>query len=149
MVRWLSTPHSLILIFTLLLILSFANRQSQAANSIINRSLQVLSRRSLVINCKSSILFLRYSKVCRYDFLAHAAKSKAVPVKEFTQVVWRGTKKLGVGRATSHLGKPCTYIVARYFPRHDPAVRRTNVDIGDFNKEICKDSRYVGFGAKG
>ena len=90
-----------------------------------------------------------YSKVCRYDFLAHGAKSKAMPVKEFTQVVWRGTAKLGVGRAASNLGKPCTYIVARYLPMHDSAVRRTNVDIGDFNKEICKDSRYVGFGARG
>ncbi len=95
------------------------------------------------------ILFSRYSKVCRYDFLAHAAKSKTTPVKDFTQIVWRGTEKLGVGRATSHLNKPCTYIVAQYLPRHDPAERRTNVDLGDFNKEICKDLTYVGFGARG
>jgi hypothetical protein len=94
-------------------------------------------------------LFSRYSKVCLYDFLAHAAKSKTTPVKDFTQIVWRGTEKLGVGRATSHLNKPCTYIVAQYLPRHDPAQRRTNVDLGDFNKEICKDLTYVGFGARG
>ena len=56
---------------------------------------------------------------------------------------------LGVGRATSHFDKPCTYIVARYLPRHDPKTRRNNVDVGDFNKEICKDFSYVGFGARG
>lgn len=95
------------------------------------------------------IWFSRYSKVCQYDFLAHAARPKTAQVKDFTQVVWRGTEKLGVGRATSHLDKPCTYIVARYLPRHDPEIRRNNVDVGDFNKEICKDLSYVGFGARG
>lgn len=87
--------------------------------------------------------------MCHYDFLANEGKSEKSPVEQFTQIVWRGTRNLGVGRATSHLGKPCTYIVARYLPRHEPTKRRNNVDVGDFNKEICKDRSYVGFGARG
>ena len=94
-------------------------------------------------------LFSRYSKVCGYDFLAHKGRGDTALIKDFTQIVWRGTEKLGVGRAISHMKQPCTYIVTRYLPRHDETSRRNNVDIGDFNKEICKDLNYVGFGARG
>ena len=93
----------------------------------------------------------RYLQVCKYDFLTHKARKSGIIIKDFTQVVWRGTEKLGVGHATGlYNDKPCTYIVARYLPRRNQGgAQRNNVDIGDFNKEICKDTSYGGFGAVG
>ena len=57
----------------------------------------------------------------------------------FTQVVWKDSVSLGIGKATVPKGnKLCTYIVARYRPPGNYMGKfQTNVIQGRFNKEIC------------
>ena len=81
----------------------------------------------------------RYNEVCEpgYDF-ASGGFSKGTG--HFTQVVWKGSTELGIGRAESTQGSmKCAYIVGRYkqagnmmgdFPQ--------NVAKGSFDKSYCK-----------
>lgn len=89
--------------------------------------------------------------MCGYDFLTHKGKRSDINVEDFAQLVWRGTKRLGVGRAVGLSSlKPCTYIVAQYLPASKPIGHRNNIDIGKFDKQICRRHfHYVGFGATG
>ena len=59
----------------------------------------------------------------------------------FTQVVWKSSKELGIGKATgTHDGVPCTYIVARYRPPGNYQGKfQTEVQRGSFTKEVCKN----------
>ena len=57
----------------------------------------------------------------------------------FTQVVWKGSKELGIGKATGKKnGMYCTYIVGRYRPPGNFQGKfQQNVARGSFNKDIC------------
>ena len=59
----------------------------------------------------------------------------------FTQVVWKGTKELGVGRAsnTKKNGMVCTYVVGRYRPAGNFQGKfQENVKKGTFSNSICE-----------
>ncbi len=59
----------------------------------------------------------------------------------FTQVVWKDSKKLGVGKATGKKqNMTCTYVVARYQPRGNIVSQfKDNVQKGTFNDGKCAD----------
>lgn len=58
----------------------------------------------------------RYDQVYDYDFKKHKGGNGA-PYSAFTQVVWRGTRHLGVGRAVGKInGQLWIFYVARYYP---------------------------------
>ena len=57
-------------------------------------------------------LFRRYDEVCNYDFSDHSSHGVT---GHFTQVVWKDSTQLGIGKYTGQDGPwTCTYIVARY-----------------------------------
>ena len=59
----------------------------------------------------------------------------------FTQVVWKGTTELGIGRAsnTKSNGMVCTYVVGRYRPAGNFMGRyKKNVEEGKFSKSMCE-----------
>ena len=59
-------------------------------------------------------LFFRYDEVCDHDFTEHSYQTGT---GHFTQVVWKASTKLGIGKYTGQNGRwTCTYIVARYKP---------------------------------
>ena len=82
-------------------------------------------------------IFFRYREVCDpgYDFLS-AQPGKA---GHFTQVVWKGSKEFGIGRAAEmHNGLLCTYIVARYRPAGNFIGEfADNVPKGQFESHQC------------
>lgn len=61
----------------------------------------------------------------------------------FSQVVWKGSKEFGIGRAAEiHEGLLCTYIVARYRPAGNFIGEfASNVPLGKTN--IFIDSLYL------
>ena len=65
-----------------------------------------------------------YEEVKKYDFKKSGFKSGT---GHFTQVVWKGSKKLGMARARTPDERE-TYVVARY----DPAGNM----LGDFDKNV-------------
>ncbi|XP_068724158.1 Golgi-associated plant pathogenesis-related protein 1-like [Montipora capricornis] len=78
-----------------------------------------------------------YFEVCYpgYDFIDGPIESGT---GHFTQVVWRESIKLGIGRAVTNdkYGNPCGYIVARYKPAGNVIGRfKQNVLKGDYNAE--------------
>ena len=63
----------------------------------------------------------------------------------FTQVVWEGSKELGIGMATGKKGgMTCTYVVARYRPAGNFAGQyRKNVPKGSFTGNVCKNLNSI------
>lgn len=78
----------------------------------------------------------RYSEVCRYDWNKREIQPKA---KDFMQLVWRGTRKVGIGRALTDLhGLPCAFIVALYRPgKINPLDIERNIGPGLFAPSYC------------
>ncbi|CAB4041855.1 Hypothetical predicted protein, partial [Paramuricea clavata] len=78
-----------------------------------------------------------YSQVCGYNFDT-PSKSRGY-VDYFTQLVWRPTSHLGIGRAFGYTdGMKCTYVVARYFPAGNYlGHERKNVLRGQYNPAMC------------
>ncbi len=75
---------------------------------------------------------IRYEEVCKpgYNFESGGFSGGT---GHFTQVVWKGSTELGIGRGTSQQnGMYCTYVVGRYRPAGNM--------IGDFDKEVKKGS---------
>ena len=59
--------------------------------------------------------FPRYNEIKDYNF-KDPTKSTGV-TGHFTQVVWKASTKLGIGKATgTNDGMTCDYVVARYAP---------------------------------
>ena len=83
----------------------------------------------------------RYKEVCNpsYDFTSEEPGSSG----HFTQLIWRNTNQLGVGRAeVERDGLVCTYIVARYRPAGNFLGEfGKNVFQGNFNGRRCGISR--------
>ena len=59
----------------------------------------------------------------------------------FTQIVWKSTKQLGIGRAIiRRRNSTCTYFVARYAPAGNWVGKfKDEVRKGDFNEGVCKN----------
>lgn len=98
-----------------------------------------MSKRRYVLEGKQNQkCFCRYEEVCthRYTF-GNSAPSGTL---HFTQVVWDGSKELGIGMATGKKGSmTCTYVVGRYRPAGNYAAQyQKNVPRGSFNTGICK-----------
>ncbi|KAL9952266.1 hypothetical protein ACROYT_G039492 [Oculina patagonica] len=79
-----------------------------------------------------------YDEVCQYDF-DNPGYSSAVG--HFTQVVWKGSTELGIGKYTGQDGDwTCTYIVARYKPTGNINTAQyfsDNVKKGSFSSSYC------------
>lgn len=81
----------------------------------------------------------RYKEVCKpgYNFDKGSFSSGT---GHFTQVAWKGTTELGVGRAsnTKSNGMVCTYVVGRYRPAGNFMGKfKENVLKGTFSKDLC------------
>ena len=80
---------------------------------------------------------IRYNEVCTesYQFTNSAPYSTL----HFTQVVWAGSKELGIGMATGKKnGMTCTYIVGRYRPAGNMGGQyKANVPKGSFTPGVC------------
>lgn len=84
--------------------------------------------------------FLRYQEACMKDF--DFDRDPSLPgTAHFTQIVWKKTKLLGIGRAIiRRRGMTCTYFVSRYDPAGNWVGQfKDNVKKGDFNKDVCKN----------
>ena len=87
-----------------------------------------------------SILY-RYDEVCQYNFDEPNFNSDT---GHFTEVVWSGSRKLGVGysvgRNIKFPGYVCVYVVGRYSPAGNnlgPQKLRNNVRRGSFSGSYC------------
>ena len=60
----------------------------------------------------SSLTSYRYNEIDEYDF---GMEDYADEARDFTQLVWKESKKLGIGKAVSKNGL-CEYVVAKYYP---------------------------------
>ena len=80
---------------------------------------------------------IRYNEVCteRYQFTNSAPYSTL----HFTQVVWAGSRELGIGMATGKKnGMTCTYVVGRYRPAGNMGRQyKANVPKGSFTQSVC------------
>ena len=76
--------------------------------------------------------------MCNYNFDKPSRSSK--PVGHFTQLVWKPSVRLGIGRAFGAFeGMKCTYVVGRYQPAGNYiGQEKKNVLRGSFNPAICK-----------
>ncbi|XP_028392017.1 Golgi-associated plant pathogenesis-related protein 1-like [Dendronephthya gigantea] len=77
-----------------------------------------------------------YKEVCHYDF--NTGKSvNGKTVGHFTQVIWKESLELGIGKATKG---GCTYVVARYKPPGNwMGKEKENVLKGTFDKSFCRN----------
>ena len=84
-------------------------------------------------------VFDRYKEVCEpgYDFTSAAFDSGT---GHFTQVVWKASVQLGLGKATGKKdGMYCTYIVGRYRPPGNYQGQfLQNIEKGTFQNADCK-----------
>ena len=73
------------------------------------------------LSCYDKILtYIRYGEEADYDYNTRGCKETSSPncvTGHFTQVVWKNSTKLGIGRAYGMVGQTyCTWTVARYVP---------------------------------
>ena len=87
-------------------------------------------------------ILLRYDEVCGYDF--NSGPDGATVTGHFTQVVWKGSTKLGIGRAEKDIvyqgfNLRCGYIVGRYKPAGNviKGEYTNNVLDGEYNPSYC------------
>lgn len=83
----------------------------------------------------------RYDEVCEYNFHKPNFEPRT---GHFTEVVWSGSRKLGVGYAVGRNAKfpgyVCVYVVGRYRPAGNKMEEQrleTNVKRGNFNDAYC------------
>ena len=76
--------------------------------------------------------------MCDYDFnTGKSANGK--DVGHFTQVAWKESLELGMGRATKG---DCTYVVGRYKPPGNwMGEEKQNVFKGTFDKSFCENPK--------
>lgn len=77
--------------------------------------------------------FFRYNQVCNPEYVFDVDRAQENADK-FVQVVWKDTKRFGIGRSTFQKdGKFCTVVVARYSPPTSKSNARSNVIRGVFD----------------
>lgn len=81
----------------------------------------------------------RYSEVCQpgYNFDGDPSTKQSL---HFTQLIWKESTSLGIGRATSSKnGEHCTYVAARYrLAGNQKNSFQKNVPVGNFNRSLCE-----------
>ena len=78
--------------------------------------------------------------MCNYDFDTHKSSNHRA-VGHFTQIVWKKSLELGIGR--SYKGD-CTYVVARYKPPGNYFGREPeNVFKGTYDSSFCENPVWV------
>ena len=96
------------------------------------------------------ILSYRYAEVCKpgYNF---DSEQNSGGTGHFTQVVWKGSGTLGIGKASGEKnGMYCTYVVGRYKKAGNFIGKyKENVEKGTFNKDMCDklDDMIASFGS--
>ena len=89
----------------------------------------------------------RFDEVCDYVFGKEGPQSGT---NHFTQLVWKGSTELGIGKATNKhpSGATCTFIVARYKPEGDFGSDKDayprNVQKGTFDDSYCRSVKNAG-----
>lgn len=82
----------------------------------------------------------RFDEVCLYTF---GRQGPQTGTSHFTQLVWKGTVELGIGKASNKQpdGATCTFIVARYNPQgnfeNEDNAYVKNVEKGSFDERYC------------
>ena len=86
----------------------------------------------------SSTVRSRYNEVCQPGY-TFGSESGSSGTGHFTQVVWKGSQKLGMGKADGEKnGMKCTYIVGRYDPAGNMmGAYADNVPKGSFDQSYC------------
>ena len=93
-------------------------------------------------------IYFRYNEVCNPGYQFNAG-SKNTGTGHFTQVVWKQSTVLGIGRAESEEnGMKCAYIVGRYKPAGNfRGEYQKNVPKGSFDaSSYCATIKSNGFG---
>lgn len=94
-----------------------------------------------------SLFSRRFDEVCKYTF---GKQGPQAGTNHFTQLVWKGSTELGIGKATNKRsnGATCTFIVARYKPQgnfdNDDNAYTKNVDKGSFDASYCNSLKKAG-----
>ena len=87
---------------------------------------------------KVVFIYRRYAEVCKpgYNF---DSEQNSGGTGHFTQVVWKGSDTLGIGKADGERnGMYCTYVVGRYKKAGNFIGKyKENVGKGTFSKDIC------------
>ncbi|PFX24962.1 Golgi-associated plant pathogenesis-related protein 1 [Stylophora pistillata] len=88
-----------------------------------------------------------FDEVCQYTFGKQGPQSGT---NHFTQLVWKESRELGIGRASNKQpnGETCTFIVARYkplgnFENGDDAYVK-NIQKGTFDETYCRNIPKAG-----
>ena len=86
-------------------------------------------------------LICRYDEVCKYNF-DNANPEFDMETGHFTQVVWKDSIALGMGKAEGKdsKGRPATFIVGRYRPPGNYNGQfKENVQRGRFDSSYCNN----------
>ncbi|XP_028409906.1 hornerin-like isoform X2 [Dendronephthya gigantea] len=81
-----------------------------------------------------------YKELCNYNYNKHAAIDATKSTGHFTQVIWKSSRKFGIGRAYGKKedNKDCIYVVARYKPPGNVVgSESTNIARGTMDAEYC------------
>ncbi|XP_065647709.1 uncharacterized protein LOC105846415 isoform X4 [Hydra vulgaris] len=120
-------------------------QHSNVADEGENLGFQCFSDKKVI----SASFFVKewYSEVCKKEY--EFCREGSPDTSHFTQVIWRESTALGMGKTTIELnGMSCVYVVARYKPRGNVVSQyATNVLRGMFNfKKTCEslDSLLTG-----
>ena len=86
-----------------------------------------------------SLLLIRYAEVCKPGY-SFGSERGSGGTGHFTQVVWKGSTVLGIGKASSKKnGMYCTYVVGRYKKAGNFMGKyKENVEKGSFSNSMCE-----------
>ena len=80
---------------------------------------------------------VRYKELCNYNYKTNAAIDATKPIGHFTQIIWKSSTELGIGRAYG-AKQDCVYIVARYKPPGNIiGSESANIARGSMDGEYC------------
>ena len=83
--------------------------------------------------------FIRYAEVCKPGYSFGSGQGFTGGTGHFTQVVWKESTTLGIGKATAKSnGMYCTYVVGRYKKAGNFMGKfKENVAKGSFSRSVC------------
>ena len=83
--------------------------------------------------------FIRYAEVCKPGYSFDSGQGTG-GTGHFTQVVWKESTTLGIGKATAKKnGMICTYVVGRYKKAGNFMGKyKENVEKGSFSRSVCE-----------
>ena len=86
----------------------------------------------------SAIFLFRYEEACKPGY-SFGSEQSSGGTGHFTQVVWKGSTELGIGKANAEKnGMYCTYVVGRYQKAGNFIGKyKENVEKGSFSQDIC------------